>query len=133
MTSHDVRSSKIHFFENLHLMTFGDPDLITTLYDVQNAFPMHRSSIIHFFENLHLMTFVELDPPPPSFKFIGITFRYHPCICLKIPKILRYHMIYHCRLTYDPAGAAAISEHVQTLGLNILPCPLHCHKKLFRY
>ena len=38
------------------------------------------------------MTFEEL--PPPNFKLTKVSFKYHHCICLKIPEILRYHMIF---------------------------------------
>ena len=41
-------------------MTFGDPDLMLTSHDAQNAFSVQRSSKINF-ENLHLMTFRDLD------------------------------------------------------------------------
>ena len=52
------------------------------------------------------MTFGGLTPPP-TFKLNKVNFKYHHYICLKIPENLRYHMIFHCKLTYDPAGAGA--------------------------
>ena len=50
------------------------------------------------------MTFVAISTPPQK-KLREVIFKCHHCICLKIPEILRYHMIFHCRMTSDPAGA----------------------------
>ena len=53
-------------FENLHLMTFGDPDLILISHDAKNAFSMHRSSKIDFFKICTwwpLVTLTWLWPP----------------------------------------------------------------------
>ena len=39
----NAQELKTRNFENLHLMTFGDLDLILTSHDAQNAFSMHRT------------------------------------------------------------------------------------------
>ena len=60
---------------------------------------------MHF---LKICTWWPLGPLPPfTSNSQKIIFEDHFCIYLKIPEIIKYHMINNCRLTYDPAGAAA--------------------------
>ena len=81
---------------------------------------MHSNSKIYFFQNLHL-TIGDLDIPISDFKLIEIT--------LNIPKILRYHMIFTCRLTFQPvaAPATAPTPHSHWSALFILSLSHRCH------
>ena len=63
-----------------------------------------------FETNMHLMTFG--DVPPFNFKLPDIIFKYHHCVCPKIPEILGCYMIFHCRLTSHSAAAPAPSGYV---------------------
>ena len=56
----------MQFLENLHLMAFGDLDLILTSHDAQNAFFCTQALKNILFENLHSMTIGDLDPLPTS-------------------------------------------------------------------
>ena len=58
---------------------------------------------------MHLMTFAAPDnpPPPPNFKIVEIMWEKYHCTALKIPEILRCHMIFTCRLIFQPAAAPA--------------------------
>ena len=78
-------------------------------------------------------------PPPPSFKLTKVIFKYHHYICLKIPEILRYYMIFYCRLTSDPAGAGTCTLfsvimlfiQLHTVVTNLLLHQLHLYFIIF--
>ena len=57
------------------------------------------------------MTFGNLDPPP-NFKVAEIIFEYYQCAALKIPEILRYYMIFTCKLIFQPIAALHLQPHL---------------------